>query len=68
MDEGIGAGGCIATGGTGRFQKVCRVDFWGLAGRVAGSGVGAMMLGTGEGEALRWAEKRRCIVFSAGIC
>jgi hypothetical protein len=47
---------------------VCRVDFWGLAGRGEGSEAGVMVLGRGEGEALRWAEKRRCIVFSVGTC
>jgi hypothetical protein len=63
---GVGVGGWIVTGGAGRFQKAWRVDFWGFEGRGVGSGVGGAMVGTGE--ALRWAEKRRCIVFSELAC
>lgn len=57
------------TGGAGRFQKACRVDFWGLDGSGVNEGeeVGTEILGMEfrVAEALRWAEKRRFIVFSA---
>lgn len=67
---GVGVGGWIVTGGAGRFQKEWRVDFCGLVGRRRvdwGSGDGVEMAGVVGGVALRWAEKRRCIVFSVEI-